>query len=443
MTPLTWAFAICLGILVLSLPRRLAVVPVLMAACYFGPRAVIDIGPATLSVLRIIVFLGVLRVLFRGERVAGGRNRIDTLVLAWAIVLLVTGLFHDSGALVYRAGIIWGDLGCYLLFRIFVRDIQDVEFLFKAVCLVLLPVGVAMLIEKVTTRNLFDLLGAYPEPNIRGGHMRARGPFAHPILAGTAGVVGAMISIYLWKAYRKYAFLGLFGSLSIVIASTSSGPLMMLFFGLFGLGVWYVRQHLRLIRWAALFGIIALDIVMKDPVYFLMARIDLTGSSQGYFRAQLIRSSINHLNEWWLVGTDYTRHWMATGIHANERHTDITNHILGMGVTGGLPLMIVFVAILIAAFAAVGKALRANQDAPVLQQRLIWTLGAIMFAHIANFFSISLFDQSVVFFYLVLGCIGCLQVSRVALTEPQPQAARRLRRPHRTVTPYRAGMMQR
>ena len=41
---------------------------------------------------------------------------------------------------------------------------------------------------------------------------------------------------------------------------------------------------------------------------------------------------------------------MPTGIHANEFHTDITNHFLQMGVLGGLPLLLVFVLVLIAAF---------------------------------------------------------------------------------------------
>src|SRR5207253_439216 len=98
-----------------------------------------------------------------------------------------------------------------------------------------------------------------------------------------------------------------------------------------------------LVRLATVLGIVVLQIVMNDPVYFLMARIDFTGSSTGWFRAQLIRSSIQHLDEWWAVGTDYTRHWMPSGIYANEIHTDITNHFLEMGVWGGLPLLSLFV----------------------------------------------------------------------------------------------------
>jgi O-antigen ligase len=100
---------------------------------------------------------------------------------------------------------------------------------------------------------------------------------------------------------------------------------------------------------------------------------------------------------------------MPTGIHANEIHTDITNHFLGMGVIGGLPLMLLFILVLIAAFRAVGQALRRSETASVKHRFLAWTLGAILFGHTINFFAISLFDQSIVFFYVVLAAIGAIQ----------------------------------
>ena len=208
--------------------------------------------------------------------------------------------------------------------------------------------------------------------------------------------------------------MGLFATTGIIFASTSSGPVMMVLFILFGIYLWKLRKRLREIIWLALAGLIALDIYMKDPIYFLMARIDVTGSSTGYHRAQLIRSSIEHLNEWWLIGTDYTRHWMATGIHANEIHTDITNHLLGIGVMGGLPLLLIFIFCLVAAFSAIGRALHLTEKATNEYRFLIWTLGAILFGQVVNFFSISLFDQSVTFFYLILACIGAVQVKKLS-----------------------------
>jgi hypothetical protein len=269
-----------------------------------------------------------------------------------------------------------------------------------------------MLIEKYTGHNVFGG-GAY----VRQGHVRAYGPFAHPILAGTVGATCLPMALCVWKSHRVRALIGLCSAAGIVFASTSSGPAMMVFFTCGGLLIWNVRSALRLIRWGTVVAIIGLQIVMKDPVYFLAARIDIAGGSQGWYRAQLIRSSIEHFGEWWATGTDYTRHWMPSGIPANQNHVDITNQFLAMGVMGGLPLLIAFVLVLRAAFRAVGGTLREIDGQSPERDFLIWTLGAMLFGQVINFWSISLFDQSVSYFYLVLAAIGAVQAPVAAVAK--------------------------
>jgi len=102
-------------------------------------------------------------------------------------------------------------------------------------------------------------------------------------------------------------------------------------------------------------------VVMKAPPYYLMARVDLSGGSTGWHRARLIESSMEHLGEWWFAGTDYTRHWMPTGVYFSPNHVDITNHYLAMGVLGGLPLLFLFVLLLVKGFSIVGHSVRALQ----------------------------------------------------------------------------------
>ena len=203
--------------------------------------------------------------------------------------------------------------------------------------------------------------------------------------------------------------MGLFAAIGIVFASTSSGPILMSLSIIIGLCLWKTRNKLPTIRWLALLALISLHLVMNDPVYFLIARIDITGGSTGWYRAQLIRSSIEHLDEWWLAGTDYTRHWMASGIPANEIHTDITNQFLASGVMGGISLMLLLVLTLAAAFRAVGRHLRCHGRGSMEHRFLAWALGSLLFGHVFNFFSISYYDQSIVFFYLVLAAIGAVQ----------------------------------
>ena len=106
---------------------------------------------------------------------------------------------------------------------------------------------------------------------------------------------------------------------------------------------------MRLIRWSLVGAMITLNVAMNAPIYYLLARIDFTGSSTSYYRAALIDSAFKHLNEWWLGGTDYTRHWMPTGALWNEDQADITNHYIKMGVVGGLPLMLLFIGVLLPA----------------------------------------------------------------------------------------------
>lgn len=423
-------FTLVASAFLLALPRRLAAIPLLVGAAYMTRGQILEIGPAHFTVVRILVTVGILRVLLKGERIANGMNQVDRWLVLWAVFLIASSIFHTSDAWVFRIGLMWSEVGCYFLFRVFIQDAEDVEQIFKALCVALVPIAVLMLLEKVIGRNLFAvLLGGINEiPTFRNGHFRAQGPFDHPILAGVVGATCFPMALHLWKSHRKYALVGLFSAGGIIFASTSSGPIMMLLFILFGLALWKVRDHLRSIRWLALIAVIALDAVMKDPVYFLMARIDISGGSTGWHRSQLIRSSIEHLGEWWLAGTDYTRHWMATGIYANTNHTDITNHLLGIGVMGGLPAMFLFIMVLVAGFGKVGRALRENKNASMEQRLLIWTLGAILFGHVWNFWSISLFDQSVVFFYLILASISAVQVAKpLAVNVEVKQSVDRMR----------------
>ena len=139
----------------------------------------------------------------------------------------------------------------------------------------------------------------------------------------------------VWNQKRKLAISGIFSCVSMVFCSSSSGPIVSALAGIGGLFLWHYRQRMRLVRWVAVIGYIALDLVMKAPAYFIMARVPIVPGSTGWHRARLIQSAFEHLSEWWLAGTDYTRHWMPTGVSWSPDHTDITNHYIKMGVIGG------------------------------------------------------------------------------------------------------------
>ena len=288
---------------------------------------------------------------------------------------------------------------------------DDAIWLCRVVVMLLVPIALEMVYEHIAGHNLFSMLGGVSEiPTIREGKLRAQGPFAHAILAGTVGAVCLPLAVALWREYRGAAVLGIVACLTIVVASSSSGPLMSAMAAMAALALWPWRNRMRALRWALLVAYIILDFAMKVPAYYLLARIDLTGGSTGWHRAELIDSGIRHLSEWWLAGTDYTRHWMPTGVTWSPNHTDITNHYLQLGVQGGLPLMLLFIAIFAVGFAQVGRVVQTEESLGRGRAFFAWALGASLFAHAATAVSVSYFDQSVAFIYLTLATIATLNV---------------------------------
>ena len=270
-----------------------------------------------------------------------------------------------------------------------------------------MPLAAEMLYEKMTAHNLFFALGEGPSGSaIREGHIRARGPFAHAILAGSVGAVCIPFMIGIWRQHRKTAIAGIFACTTMVVTSVSSGPILSTIAAIAALYMWRYRQNMRLIRWVAVISYIGLDLVMKAPAYYIIYRFDITRGSTGYHRAALIESALKHINEWWLAGTDSPRHWMPTGVSWSPDHTDITNQYLEQGVVGGLPLMFLFIAIMGMGFSLVGQSLQQGAKLNQESQFMVWAIGASLFTYAVTFISVSFFDQSILFYYFTLAAIG-------------------------------------
>jgi hypothetical protein len=395
------------------------------------PEQMIVIGPFHFNIIRILIASGIVRVIARGELSSLMLNSLDWLIIASAIWALASSFFHQdpSTELVNHLGLVYNTCGVYFLLRIFCQSLDDVVHLCGIIAILLFPVALEMIFEKVAAYNLFSALGGVDRvPAIRMDRVRASGPFAHPILAGTVGAVCLPLMIGLWEKHRKYAIIGIAACLTMVVSCASSGPILSGLAAIMALFLWPLRRKMRIVRWLAVLGYITLDIVMKAPAYYIIGRVDVTGGSTGWHRARLIESAIEHLHEWWFAGTDYTRHWMPTGVSWSPDHTDITNHYLQMGIIGGLPLTLLFMAVLATGFSFVGRKLEQSAELSVKKQFFIWALGASLFAHAATCISVSYFDQSFVFLYLNLAAIGSLSIQREPARAPERRLVRALSR---------------
>jgi hypothetical protein len=427
MEQVTVVFLILASIVLLCAPRRWAALPFLMAACYITVGQVIKVGPFHFTAIRILVAVGALRLILRGERPAGGLNGLDWLVILWGITAICVSPFHKDpqATLINHLGRTYDTLGIYLLMRSFFQTPDEVRGFIRIVALLLAPVALEMIYEQLSHYNLFSFFGGIREvPKFREGHFRSQGPFPHPILAGTVGAVCLPLMAGIWRSNPMSARLGVAGCLTMVVTSFSSGPVMSLVYGVFALILWRWRQYTREMLIAAVVGYILLDLVMKDPAYYLIARIDVTGGSTGWHRAKLIDSAIEHLHEWWLFGTDYTRHWMPTGVSWSPDHTDITNHYIHMGVLGGLPLVILFILQLWRGFKYVGGVVRSHPSKDV--RFLAWALGSALFAHTVTCIGVSYFGQSFLFLYLNLAMIGSIAQPRPPEVNPTRTPGRRI-----------------
>jgi hypothetical protein len=403
----------CMGFAMLLLDRRYAVIPFLIVTLFITTAQRIVVASLDFDMVRIMVLFGWTRVLLRREQRSLRLNKIDTMLLAFVVSSMAayTLLYRTSTALIYKLGFGFNALGMYFLFRILLRDVDDLRRVIVALAYLAVPIMLSMIYEQLTQRNLFSVFGGVPAiTQMREGKLRAQAPFAHPILAGSfgAGLFPLFAGLYGQGArYRFAALLGAFASVVIVMASSSSGPVMGLMAGIFAAGLWLARGTLHDLQLLVIALLVLLQLFMKVPVYALIARIDIVGGSTGYQRYALIDEFVRHFRQWVLLGVKTTDSW-------GYNLYDVTNQYIAVGVDGGLLTLVLFVILIGRLFGTVGKSsLSPLYAAGSKEARLLyWSLGASLFSHCVSFIGVSYFDQIIVIWYLLLAMIGCIELRK-------------------------------
>jgi hypothetical protein len=412
-------------VLLLLVPRKYAAITFLGAAIFIPMGASIMLGPFNFFPVRLFVVTGIVRCLIRQESPGLFRAPADRLFIVFALAAVATSFFSHpdvKAAFVYHVALSLDILGIYFLFRTWISDWDDVLRFMRATLVFLVPLAFFMVLEFATGHNVFNYVGGIPlESALRGDRVRARGPFRHSILAGTYGAVALPFAVGLWRSNRRLAQIGIAGAVLVVLASTSGGPVMTLGSVIVALCMWRFRARLRAIVWWGVCCLVLLHLVMKAPVWYLIARIDIGGG--GYYRAKLIDSAIKYLNEWWLAGSDYTRHWMPSGISWSPDAADITNEYLRFGVVGGLPLMLSFIAIVVVSYKQLCKAFQFLPEADIRRRFFVWCIGATLFGHTVSFLSMDYYDQSIAISISLFALIasGCKAIQSERSMEPEPE----------------------
>ncbi len=402
--PLGLAVLLACGLLTIVLPRRHAVWPMLVVACFVAPAQRIVVFNLDFTLLRVMVIFGWLRVLSRKEWCALTLRSIDWAILAWAVSGVVMHMMQRAtlDALINRLGYAYDAAGMYFVFRCLIRDWRDARTVIGGLAVISIPVAIAFVIENRTGRNAFAFFGGVPEITvIRDGRLRCQGAFAHPILAGCfwAAII-PMVAAGWWTAgrHRLLAIVGTVTSLIIVTCSSSSTPVGALINGAIAALLFPVRRHMRLIRLGAVLILVALHLVMKAPVWHLIARVQFVGGSTSWHRFYVIDQAINHFDKWWLLG-------LPGGVYIGFE--DCTNQYVAEGLKAGILTLWLFFVLLVLAFKGIGRMWRAAEgNTPRIA--LAWAIGVSLWVHCVSFIGVSYFGQIIVVWYLQLAFIGSL-----------------------------------
>lgn len=406
--PVGLGIVLIASVLMLSLPRTRAILPLLVIQTLVPASQRIVILGLDFSFSRILILLGIARILTRGEYRWWRIQKIDRCFLAWCLVSLgVYTIRHGSaGAFIFRMGFAVDTLGLYVLARIWIRQRADLDVIATAMVGLALLAACLFTWEKVSHSNGYAFIGgAQSYVSIRDGVIRCMGPFKHPILAGAfwVGVIPWIATRWATRPTRRLSTLaGLFAVVAVVMMSGSSTPLLGMIVVVIGFAAYGIRRYMAWIRWGALGVGACLHLVMSKPIWHLISRVSVSSGSTGYHRYRLIDAAVNHWQDWFFLGVVSTAGW---GFYL----FDVTNQFVKEAVDGGILGLSLFVAYLCAAFGCVGRLWRfeRNGRGGAIQ---IWGLGVALFSQCVMFLGISINHgpQNLFIWLLTIGACGGL-----------------------------------
>src|ERR1700728_1318342 len=418
------------GVLICVSPRRRVIFVFLATALLVPTDQVLLIGPAHFPMLRLLALCGIIRMIkekasSKARLFAGGINKIDIAVISMSVVVAIDGilLYQEGGAVINQLGTLYVVLCVYFLLRFLIQDEEDVVRAIQTLACVAAIVAPIMAYEVATGHNPYAIFGGarvaeYASLAVRDNKIRAQGPFAHSILAGTFGAVLVPLFVGLWwkgKKYRKIAVLGILSSTVITFACNSSTPVLGYAAGILALCLWPARRWMRAIRWGIVVLLATLHVVMHGPVWSLIEKIDISGGSSSFHRYMLVDQCIRHFTDWWMFGIKDTSIW-------GWDMWDTANQYVAMCENSGLLPFLLFLAVLVYGFKYLGRGRRAaGKDKNTA--RFIWALGSALFANVIAFIGISYFDQTMAAWYALLAMIpAAIAVRQKTEVKPMPLA---------------------
>ena len=410
--PLMALFLIVGVVLTVILPRNKAIVPFLLAFFIIPFGQIVLLAGVHFNALRILTLAALARRAVSRDKYPGGYNGIDHPIIIWSLLGMVAFCiqFPETQAFINALGTLVDTLGAYLVVRFLIPDRATMRRMVKTLAIICVIQAGPMIVEQITHTNVFGYVtGVSLVSAIREGKVRSAGTMG----ALTAGpFAGMLVPMFLWlwtnRKSRMAAIAGLAAAVIMVITSNSSTSTMALAGSIVGIAFWRFRTRMRQIRWALLCTLVGLHLYMKAPVWALIARVDLTGSSSSYQRYALVDMTIRNFREWWLMGTTDYVNWGWDSF-------DLCNQFVAVALTGGLLTLIVYIVIFKRGFAAVGTS-RKLVAGDRKEEWFLWCLGSTLFATVVAYFGINSGALLMVFFFTLMTAISVAAFEAKAVT---------------------------
>ncbi len=345
-------------------------------------------------------------------------HAIDVLVFAAAIWMVLSfSVFYGFQQGVVRGAALAIDvMAAYLIARLSIRSLRDLRVLLVMIAPGLALAGLTMAVESVTHTNLVHpaaarIFGPLPlyengqaigtvdvRTEVRLGLMRARGAFAHAILAGV--FLGTMLGLYLFGSLRKWPYLAGVAAGFCSIFSVSSAAFLALLLVLALYAYDRLQQIATFASWRLFMvvaGILMLvgQVVSSSGIAGIVIRLSLNPAT-GSYRLRIWEYGLQSIsnNPWFGIAfSGYDRpSWMIESID---------NHWLLMGVRHGFvePLL------LLAAFitAIVAMSLVAVRQTGEADRRLCVGIAVILAVIVITGFSVSFFGALASWIFVMLG----------------------------------------
>jgi hypothetical protein len=376
----------------------------------------VPIGTIDLTVTRIVILALFVKLFLQGNLIKQFRFEVvDKLVIAYFVAQIVAGAMTAASLgqfLENRAGATFDMLLPYFAARLIIRNKQQYLSLLKAILVIAVPLATIGLYQCLTGGNPFGFLWRYYAwsadisfiPMHRSGLFRATVVFPHPIMYGLFFAMFGPVCMGLLKQPRPkrptyYAGLTFMGI--GVFSSMSSGPIFASMLALMFILFYRYRKFWKLAVGTVVAMCLVLEVVSNRHFYDVIGPFTFSAST-AWYRSRLIEIALfeGGMSGHWLTGYGQVDPGWGPRIDFRE-FTDIVNHYILVLARYGLVGLVPFIAVLVAIFKRLVQALRMSVSQE--DRWLVWCVLAALFGLLGGFFTVSLFGQPVVVFYMIMG----------------------------------------